>query len=98
MEISLAPFILWTAPLSWVHHQVLLWPLLAIAWQQGRTSRLARAVWVACAVLLTILSESIIGRPATLHVLTWGMPLIAYLILIGWATDGRMQNGRLTVR
>ena len=98
MEISLAPFILWTAPLTWVHHQVLLWPLLAIAWQHGRTSVLARVVWGACALLLTLLSESIIGRPATLHILTWGVPLLAYLLLNWWATDGRMQNGRLTVR
>jgi Glycosyltransferase family 87 len=91
MELSFAPFILWTAPLSWVHHQVLLWPLLAIAWQQGRTSKTARAVWIVCAIVLTLLSESIIGRPATLHVLTWGIPLVGFLLLNWWANADRLR-------
>jgi Glycosyltransferase family 87 len=83
MELSILPFILWTAPLSWIHHQVLLWPLLALLWQTGRQSRRARVVCVASGVLLTGLSESIVGRSATLFVLAWGIPLLA-LLLLDW--------------
>jgi len=91
MELSLAPFILWTAPLSWIHHQILLWPLLAVAWQLGRTSALARVTWIASFVLLTGLSESIIGRQATLLVLEWGVALLALLLLNWWASAARLR-------
>ena len=39
VELSFMPVILWAAPLSWIHHQILLWPLLAAVWQAGRTDR-----------------------------------------------------------
>ena len=85
MELSLVPFILWTAPLSWIHHQILLWPLLALAWQIGRRDRTSRLVFVMSLILLTVLSESIIGRTATLDVLRWGLPLAAFPLLTWWA-------------
>lgn len=85
MELSLMPFILWTAPLSWIHHQILLWPLLALAWQIGRRDRVSRVVFVLSLVLLTVLSQSIIGRPATLEVLRLGLPLVAFVLLTWWA-------------
>jgi hypothetical protein len=91
MELSLAPFILWTAPLSWIHHQILLWPLLALAWQLGRTATLARVTWFASLVLLTGLSESIVGRRATLVVLEWGVALLAFLLLNWWASAARLR-------
>lgn len=91
MELSLTPFILWTAPLSWIHHQILLWPLLALAWQRGRESGVARWVWIATAILLTGLSQSIIGRAATLEVLAWGVPLLAFVILDWWASPRRLD-------
>lgn len=86
LELSVLPFMLWTAPLSWIHHQVLLWPLFALAWQMGRTSRVARVVCLGSAVLVTALSESIAGRPATLFVLAWGVPLLALLVLNWWGS------------
>ena len=81
MELSLMPFILWTAPLSWIHHQILLWPLLALAWQMGRHDRASRVVFVISLILLTVLSQSIIGRAATLEVLRLGLPLVAFVLL-----------------
>jgi hypothetical protein len=92
VEASLLPFILWTSPLSWIHHQILLWPLLALAWQLGRREPVARAVFVVSLMVLTVLSQSIIGRPATLVVLTWGIPLIAFPILTWWA-GSRLSGG-----
>jgi hypothetical protein len=85
MELSLMPFILWTAPLSWIHHQILLWPLLALAWQMGRHDRASRVVFFASLILLTVLSQSIIGRAATLEVLRLGLPLAAFVLLTWWA-------------
>ena len=92
MELSVLPFILWTAPLSWIHHQVLLWPLLALAWQLGQQSKTARAACIASAVLLTGLSESIVGRPLTLFVLAWGIPLLAFALLNWWASSAMSRN------
>jgi hypothetical protein len=86
MELSLMPLILWTAPLSWIHHQILLWPLLALAWQIGRHDRVSRMVFALSLILLTALSESIIGRPATLEVLRLGLPLAAFVLLTWWAS------------
>jgi len=96
MELSLAPLILWTAPLSWIHHQILLWPLLAAAWQLGRQSALARVAWGASFVLLTLLSESIIGRATTLQVLSLGVPLVAFLLLNWWASSARFRADPLS--
>lgn len=92
MEVAMIPLILWTAPLSWIHHQILLWPLLALVWQQARRSRSAGTVWLASLALLTLLSESVIGRAATLQVLGWGLPLIAFVVLCWWASQARLQR------
>jgi hypothetical protein len=35
-------------------------------------------------VVLTLLSESIVGRVLTLDILRWGVPLLAFPLLIGW--------------
>ncbi|HEX3927874.1 MAG TPA: glycosyltransferase family 87 protein [Gemmatimonadales bacterium] len=86
LELSLIPFILWTAPLSWIHHQILLWPLLAIAWQVGRRERWARATFLISLVLLTVLSQSIIGRAATVTVLELGIPLAAFPLVVWWSS------------
>jgi Glycosyltransferase family 87 len=98
MELSLMPFILWTAPLNWIHHQILLWPLLALAWQMGRRAWSARAAWVASFVLLTVLSESIIGRAPTLHVLALGLPLLVFPMLTWWASAERLKLDKLWTR
>ena len=92
MELSILPFMLFTAPLSWIHHQVLLWPLLAVAWQLGRASKLARAACIASAILLTGLSESLVGRPLTLVVLEWGIPLLAFVLLNWWASSALSRS------
>ena len=93
IELGLMPFILWTSPLSWIHHQILLWPLLALAWQLGRRDPGSRLTFVASLILLTVLSESIIGRPATLAVLRIGIPLVAFPLLTWWA--GSRLSGNL---
>jgi hypothetical protein len=85
LELSVAPFILWTAPLSWIHHQILLWPLLARAWQVGRSERRAKWAFVAVVVLISLLSEAIVGRPAKQTLFRWGVPLLAFPLLAWWS-------------
>ncbi|HEY3933424.1 MAG TPA: glycosyltransferase family 87 protein [Gemmatimonadales bacterium] len=95
VEASLIPFILWTSPLSWIHHQILLWPLLALAWKLGRHEPVARVVFVVALIVLTILSQSIIGRSATLVILRWGIPLIAFPLLTWWVGARLAPGGSL---
>jgi hypothetical protein len=87
LEASLVPFILWTAPLSWIHHQILLWPLLALAWQVGRSDRWSMVVYATSFGLLTVIAQTLIGRAASTALFNWGVPLLAFVLLTAWAGD-----------
>lgn len=84
VELSFMPVILFAAPLSWIHHQILLWPLLAAMWQAGRTDRVSRWVYVVAFLLLTAVGQGLVARPQMAAALRWGAPLLAMPLLVWW--------------
>jgi hypothetical protein len=87
-ELSVVPVFLWAAPLSWMHHQVLLWPLLSWLWMVGRSDRATKGVWVAAWALLNGTGRAIAGRAFSRTLLRLGLPILAYPLLIWWAARG----------
>jgi hypothetical protein len=85
LELSIMPLVLWTAPLSWIHHQLLLWPLLALAVGEARRHWDARLVLALCAIVLTVLSEPLVGRAIAYPALRAGWPLVGLVALEVWA-------------
>jgi len=90
VELSFMPVILWAAPLSWIHHQILLWPLLAAVWQAGRTNRASRWVYAAAFLVLTLIGQNLVAGAAMAAALRAGVPLLAMPLLVWWA--GREWN------
>lgn len=86
LELSLIPFILWTAPLSWVHHQILLWPLLAWLWQSSRGDRATRVVWGGSWALLNGTGRLLLGRSLSRAAYQWGVPILAFPLLAFWSS------------
>ena len=91
-EVSLAPFILWAAPLSWIHHQLLLWPLLAWLWHLGRRSRPDRLAWGGVWALLNATGELLLGKRGYRSVHELGIPSLAYLLLGWWGPRRLARN------
>jgi alpha-1,2-mannosyltransferase len=85
VETSFLPVILFAAPLSWIHHQVLLWPLLALVWQAGRSDRVSRGVYGGAFGLLTLTGQGLMARQAMRAVLRAGTPLLAMPLLVWWS-------------
>jgi hypothetical protein len=83
-EITVLPLFLWAAPLSWVHHQLLLWPLMALLWRQGRTNRTTRWVWVIVWVLLNGSGQALLGRSLSEAIQRVGLPAFAFPLLAWW--------------
>lgn len=84
LELTLFPVMLWAAPLSWIHHQILLWPLLAFGWQRAREDVPARFVWAATWVLLNGTGQFLLGRSGFTAAYQWGVPIAAFGLLAWW--------------
>jgi hypothetical protein len=84
LELTVLPVMLWAAPLSWIHHQILLWPLLALGWRRARETVSARTVWVASWLLLNGTTQFFLGRPRFATVSQWGLPILAFPLLAWW--------------
>jgi hypothetical protein len=87
MELSIVPFILWTAPLSWIHHQILLWPLLAWLGQFARRHRPSRWIWGSAWALLNGTGGLLLGAAASRTVHRWGVPILAFPLLTWWCAQ-----------
>ncbi len=85
IEMSVIPLLLWAAPLTWIHHQILLWPLLAFMWQRGREQPALRYLWAALWVLLNGTGDFFIGRAGYVAVAQLGLPILAYPVLTAWS-------------
>ena len=95
-ELTTIPLFLWASPLSWIHHQLLLWPLMAWLWRTGRSRRPVRGAWLGTWVLLNGLTQAILGRPLSRVFLKAGVPLAAFPLLTwvgGRALAGEMASG-----
>ncbi len=79
---SVVVVILWTGPLSWIHHQLLLWPLFAWLWMVRR-ERGMTAVLVVCWLLLNGTGELFLGRGGFAWVAQARIPLLALPLLLG---------------
>jgi alpha-1,2-mannosyltransferase len=74
--LALVPFILWAAPLSWIHHQMWLWPGLALL--LPGSSRIALlAVWL----LLTGTGELFFSKEVARSLHQWGLPALAFPLI-----------------
>jgi hypothetical protein len=93
LELSMIPVMLWAAPLSWIHHQLLLWPLLALMWQAGRSDRSSRLAWAGVWVLLNGTGQLFLGRAASMAITRAGVPILAFPLLASWSS--RRYGGKL---
>ncbi len=91
LDLTIIPVMLWAAPLSWIHHQILLWPLMALLWQRGRTNPSARAVWVVTFLLTNATAQFVLGRPHAVAAHQWGLPILAFPLLAWWAARSENQ-------
>lgn len=87
VEVSIFPFILWASPMSWIHHQLLLWPLLAVVWQAAAREWIPRLVFLTCAVLLSGINELVMERSTAYGLLRAGWPLLTFPLLTCWAAS-----------
>jgi hypothetical protein len=85
IELSVVPFMLWAAPLSWIHHQILLWPLLALVAQCSRREWSARGVLLICAVLFSVINTRLLGNATALPLLRAGWPMLGFIVVMIWA-------------
>ena len=79
---SVVIVILWTGPLSWIHHQLLLWPLFAWLWMVRR-ERGMTAVLVMCWLLLNGTGELFLGRAGFTWAAQARIPILAFPLLLG---------------
>ncbi len=80
--VSLVPFILFAAPLSWIHHQIWLLPLFAVWIQRKGEWGLLGIVWL----LLNGTGELALGRGGFIWAHQAGVPLVGFLLLqwVAW--------------
>ena len=78
---GVVPVILWVGPLSWIHHQILLWPLCAWLWAR-RDAPGMRVGLVVVWVLLNGTGELFLGRDGFETVSQLGLPVLAYPLLL----------------
>jgi hypothetical protein len=80
--VSVAAVILWTGPLSWIHHQVLLWPLFAWLWLVRR-ERGMMAVLLVSWLLLNGTGGFMVGRDGFVWTSQARIPILAFPLLLG---------------
>ena len=80
--VSVAVVILWTGPLSWIHHQLLLWPLFAWLWLVRR-ERGVTAVLLVCWLLLNGTGGFVLGRDGFVWTAQARIPILAFPLLLG---------------
>ena len=71
--LAMVPFILWAAPLSWIHHQIWLWPVLAVC--------LKRPNWVLLVLIWLLLNgtgDLFWSREWFSKIYQWGLPALAF--------------------
>ncbi|MEJ2482647.1 MAG: glycosyltransferase family 87 protein [Gemmatimonadota bacterium] len=74
--LAMVPFILWAAPLSWIHHQLWLWPVLALL-LPGSSRSLLLVVWL----LLTGTGELFFSKQVAKSLHYWGLPALAFPLI-----------------
>ncbi len=82
--LGVAPVVLWAGPLSWLHHQLFLWPLLAAMWQERSRREIMIPLAGAAAVLLLI-TPMVLGRELTITLELAGLPLLAFPLALAGA-------------
>jgi hypothetical protein len=93
LELAVIPVFLWAAPLSWMHHQILLWPLLAWLWMEGRPDRATRWVWIVSWLLLNATGRAVAGREFSRTLLRLGLPILSYPLLAWWGARCARARG-----
>ncbi len=89
---TLVPLILWTGPQTWIHHQILLIPMLAFL----ATDRLARPWLILTWLFLNGTGELFFGRQGFITVSQMGIPILGYVtVLIGCLKLRLPQNESL---
>jgi hypothetical protein len=71
--LAMVPFILWAAPLSWIHHQIWLWPVLAVC--------LKKPNWILLVVIWLLLNGTgglFWPREWSARLYEWGLPALAF--------------------
>ena len=71
--LAMVPFILWAAPLSWIHHQIWLWPVLAVC--------LKKPNWILLVVIWLLLNgtgDLFWSREWFSRLYQWGLPALAF--------------------
>ena len=71
--LAMVPFILWAAPLSWIHHQIWLWPVLAVC--------LKKPNWILLVVIWLLLNGTgglFWPREWSSSLYRWGLPALAF--------------------
>ncbi|MGW8283923.1 MAG: glycosyltransferase family 87 protein [Gemmatimonadota bacterium] len=71
--LAMVPFILWAAPLSWIHHQIWLWPVFAVVLKKPNWALLA-VVWL----LLNGTGDLFWSREWFSRLHQWGLPTLAF--------------------
>jgi alpha-1,2-mannosyltransferase len=74
--LAMVPFILWAAPLSWIHHQIWLWPGLALL-LRGSSRILLLVIWL----LLTGTGELFFSKEVARSLHQWGLPTLAFPLI-----------------
>ncbi len=82
--LGVAPVVLWAGPLSWLHHQLFLWPLLAVMWQR-RAQRGVRITLAGAAAVLLVITPMVLGRDRSIALELLGVPLVAFALLLAGA-------------
>ena len=71
--LAMVPFILWAAPLIWIHHQVWLWPVLAVCLKKPNWYLLV-VIWL----LLNGTGDLFWPREWSSRMYQWGLPALAF--------------------
>ena len=71
--LAMVPFILWAAPLSWIHHQIWLWPVLAVCLKKPNWYLLV-VIWL----LLNGTGDLFWSREWFSRIYQWGLPALAF--------------------
>jgi hypothetical protein len=74
--LAMVPFILWAAPLSWIHHQIWLWPVLALL-LPGSSRIVLLVIWM----LLTGTGDVFLSQELARSLHLWGLPTLAYPLI-----------------
>jgi len=71
--LAMVPFILWAAPLSWIHHQIWLWPVIAVCLKKPNWCLLV-VIWL----LLNGTGDLFWSREWFSRMYQWGLPALAF--------------------